>query len=78
MGLRATADGTVRWTTDTGTRCSLLTVSPAGTHLAVVGESHVPPYPLLLLDAADGRILARYETTYTASVPVPEPVMTVQ
>jgi hypothetical protein len=67
VGLRATADGTVRWTTDTGTRCSLLTVSPAGTHLAVVGESHVPPYPLLLLDAADGRILARYETTYTAS-----------
>ncbi|MEO3807039.1 trypsin-like peptidase domain-containing protein [Nonomuraea sp. B1E8] len=65
-----TADGTLRWTAETGgPDFDTVAVSPAGTHLAATGRPARYPYsshPLLLLDAGGGGVLARYEAGATA------------
>ncbi|MEU0744630.1 trypsin-like peptidase domain-containing protein [Streptomyces sp. NPDC006134] len=70
LTVRDTADGTARWTTETGgPDFDTIVASPAGTHLAATGRpAHYPfsPYPLLLLDAGGGGVLARYEAGATA------------
>lgn len=70
LTVRDTADGTARWTAQTGgPDVDIVVVSQAGTHLAATGRpSRYPfiPYPLLLLDAGAGGVLARYEASATA------------